>query len=298
MSGSQGAGRWQHRPSCRPSENMKSWRERKVFSAPVLLAVGALVAAISIAGGSLYAHRTEMQFNLLAELAGVLFEVAVVVLIVDWLVERRDRQRWRHAYPMISDRLATAFVDAMRLLYVGSSKEAGYADDLSRYPAFHTRLSRNLEVLRSTIEGFAVAIESSAHYAVRDMELKLRWLHDRLERPVARPEREFGVALEVAEEFDRFCTETWPSDYGPLKASVLAVVHRVAPQVLEPQVKLQRSIVLNLRYRLQNDILDSEFRTERPVGAFFDHRQETSMHYFIIDLILLPHHVELRNHDA
>lgn len=270
---------------------MKNWREHKWFSAPVLLAVGALLGAVSIAGWSLYAHLGDMQFNLLAELAGVLFEVAIVVLLVDWLVERRERQRWRHAYPMISDRLATAFVDAMRLLYVATVKNAGYADDASRYPAFHARLSRNLDHLRSTLEGFAVALESSAHYEVRDLELKLRWLHDRLERPVTGLEREFGVALEVAEEFDRFCTGTWRDDYGQLKASVLAVVHRVAPQVLQPQVRLERHIVLGLRYRLQDEVLDSEFKAKRPVGAFLDYRQETSMHYFIIDLVLLPHHV-------
>ena len=269
---------------------MKSWRERKLFSAPVVLAVCALLAACSIVAWSLYAHRGDMQFNLLAEAAGVLFEVSLVILVVDWLVQRRERQRWRHAYPMISDRLATAFVDTMRLLYVATVRTAGYAADLERYPAFYGRLTKNLDHARSTLEGFAIALDSSAHYAARDIELKLRWLHSQLERPSATMEREFRIALECAEEFDQFCAETWRRDYEQLRSSVLAVIRKVAPEVTESMASLERAVALNLRYRLQDSVLDEVFVSSRPLGAFHDHRQETSMHYFVIDWILLRLH--------
>ena len=180
----------------------------------------------------------------------------------------------------------------MRLLYVASTREAGYVDDLRRYPEFHKRLSSNLDHLRGTIEGFVIALDSPSHYLVRDLELRMRWLRDHLAKPKVDCHLEFRVAYELGRDFDRFCDETWRGEYKSIKDAVRSVVASKCPQVLDGAKTLDRPQALRLRYKLQDDVLDSQFGAARPYGAFYDYRQETSIYYFLIDLLLLPHHVE------
>lgn len=86
-----------------------------------------------------------------------------VVFVVDWVISRRERSKWKYAYPIVSERIATAYTDIMRLLYVASTRDGGYVDGLGRYPGFHERLCGNLDHLRSTIEGFVIALDSPSH---------------------------------------------------------------------------------------------------------------------------------------
>jgi len=260
------------------------------------LGIVALLGAISIGGWAYSKYPDAMGSNLLAEVSGVFLEIALVVFVVDWVVSRRDKNRWKEAYPQISERIATAYTDIMRLLYVASIRDGGYADDLGRYPEFYDRLCSNLDLLRSTIEGFLLALDSRSHYSVRDLELRMRWLKDRLSRSKSEYQREFVVALELGIEFEQFCERTWEKDYKRIKAAVEAVINQKGPKAFDYSDTLDRTIVRDLRYELQQDVLDTYFKKQGPYGVLYDYKQETSMYYFVIDLLLLRHHARAGEH--
>jgi hypothetical protein len=270
---------------------VQRFQDNPRVTAPLVLGVSALVAAIAVGGWAYFRDPQAMQSNLLAEGAGLLLEIAVAVILVDWVISRRDKSRWKHAYPIVSDRLATAYTDVMRLLYVASTKSAGAASDVTRYREFYDRLCSNLDHLRSTIEGFVLAFDSPSHYTLRALELKMRWLKDHLASPNTDCSLQFEVALEIAKDFDAFCKRTWAGQYEKVKNTVLTVARQRYPDVLSYSKPLSRLTARNCRLELQDAVLHAQFGTQRPHGVLYDYRQETSMYYFVIDLLLLPHHV-------
>ncbi|MFT7837763.1 hypothetical protein Q5530_16635 [Saccharothrix sp. BKS2] len=124
----------------------------------------------------------DMTPNLLAELAGVSFEVAVVALIVERVMSRRQRREWDFAYRALAERSSEAFVDIMRLIFSRSSKAALNAN-LSRYSSFVHLAEQHLGDLRSHIEGSATALDSGTHQQYRRVERRLAWCLGRLRVP-------------------------------------------------------------------------------------------------------------------
>jgi len=115
-----------------------------------------------------------MTPNLLAELAGVSFEVAVVALIVERVMSRRQRREWDFAYRALAERSSEAFVDVMRLIFSRSSEAAPDAN-MSRYSSFVHLAEQHLGDLRSHIEGSAAALDSNTHQQYRRVERRLAW---------------------------------------------------------------------------------------------------------------------------
>src|SRR6266566_2996579 len=73
----------------------------------------------------------------------------------------------------------------MRLLYVRSGP-ATYGANSNRYAEFVELASLHLSSLRSTIEGFATALEPEVHPDCRLLEQRLSWLANRFHRQPTR----------------------------------------------------------------------------------------------------------------
>ncbi|GAB2815492.1 hypothetical protein GCM10027176_20200 [Actinoallomurus bryophytorum] len=136
-------------------------------SVAFLLATGWSIIGLVIYGG-------EMVPNLIAELAGVSLEVAIVALIVERLMARHQRWQWDFAYRALAKRASEVFVDVVRLVFVHSSNEALHAN-LPRYGYFVQLAQQHLDELRSHIEGSATALDSSTHEEYRRMERRFSW---------------------------------------------------------------------------------------------------------------------------
>jgi uncharacterized protein YjeT (DUF2065 family) len=150
----------------------------KVLPSLVALGIAAFILTVVLVGITILFYpeqAKEMTPHLLAEAAGIFFELSLVLLIVDRLAARQRRQDWAFAHRAVSERMAAAMVDVMRLLNVKASN--------STYAANEDRISEFVEIGRSHINDLGNNITALASFAEPDqykesrvIELKLSWL--------------------------------------------------------------------------------------------------------------------------
>jgi len=255
---------------------LRLWDIATVAGSVALLAglVSAVVGIIVYEG---------MGGNLLAELAGVLVEVALIFLVLDWIVKRKGRQDWRFAYEVISQRMATAFVDLMRLQYVASSGVARAANG-ARYPEFVDMAVQHLEDLRSHIEGFSVAFDAPSHQRCRQLEQKLLWMFSRLKRgPNLSSRDDLGVMQRIAYALHEFFMAQGESEYK-------GQVKYVEDVIREQQQGLNSGdldSVFKFRLRVQSRLLEGDRGAGRIPSIVDDMDQLFAVRYFVLDYKLL-----------
>ncbi len=90
----------------------------------VVSGLAAFLLGFSAIAFSLLLFPEQMMPNLLSEAAGVLLEISLVILIVDRLGTRQRRRDWAFAHRAVSQRMAAAMVDVVRLLSVKANDSA------------------------------------------------------------------------------------------------------------------------------------------------------------------------------
>ncbi|KYK49183.1 hypothetical protein A1D31_25655 [Bradyrhizobium liaoningense] len=139
-----------------------------------LLVVFALVAV----GGIWEAWRLENNAfwsSALLNAANIFIDCIIVTLVVERVISSNERRKWRFSQKLISQALASLYLDVMRLLYVSRLPE----DHIDR-PGEREFLSiaeLHIAAVRSYVEGFSPYLSEDVHREVRRIEAVLCFLH-------------------------------------------------------------------------------------------------------------------------
>ena len=254
---------------------------RKPVDYPVLVGAAAGLAVLLISSSSLYVDFEETKWNFVAELAGVLLEVALVVLFLDVILERRERARWAPAYRELVQGLATYFVDVMRVLLVRAGTTAVYSRDRERVPEFLRRATGHRDSSQSQLESCAGAMDPSDYVELRQIESKVSWVFGRLQEGRERPvSRDFGVMKEAAETLAGFARRRCGTT--EVEEQVRKTIDRYLQGQAPPGPGID-SIIL-ARHGIQDEL----WRDVIPKGCGLpyvldDSSQRASLPYFLLD---------------
>lgn len=259
----------------------------------ILLVAGgiSLVLAVVPAIVGLQQFGRDMLGNLLAEVSGVLLEVALVLLVLDWLTKRNQRREWHFAYSTISKRFAVVFVDIMRLLFMlYRQKEL----KVERFNNFLDVGFEHLGNLRSHIEGFAVAFEPSTHQQCRQIEQQFSWMLGRIKRGEQR-RSDFFMMKKLADSLDAFLQSSDDLEYAETKHTIEKALSEYNNDFRHNSASLDVDTVLSIRLRVQDDLLSTTSSQQQQIlGILDDSEMKYSVSYFVIDFLILsrlPHHL-------
>ncbi len=231
----------------------------------------------------------EMLPNLVAEMAGVALEVAVIILVVERVATFQRRRDARFAYDALSDRAAMTFVDVMRLLWVCTSAAAMRSNG-PRYEEFHQIAELHLSEFRSNIEGFAGSLDAGSHESLRRIDRRLSWAVARLG---GRPRSGGGLTElrgtmeETAEMIGTLLEHAGGPDFREARRGALAAVDATEEAVGEDPGDADDRL---FRWRLaaQTEYLRTSGRTRpAPRGILYDPDNRLAFGYFSIDRAIL-----------
>jgi hypothetical protein len=105
--------------------------------------------------------------------AGILFEIFLIIIVVDQVSEYRERRKWKSLHANMGQTLQRAFVDLVRVNYIFMHPQTRDAVRLAEFIDF-ARFS--LSDLRSQIESFTSSLEAQKQSHVRSIEKRLNYL--------------------------------------------------------------------------------------------------------------------------
>lgn len=241
----------------------------------------ALAAACATIGILVYGAPAFMP-NLLAELAGMPLDFMIAILVVERVLNRRQRHEWDFALRELARRSSEAFVDVMRLVFVGSSPEALQAN-IDRYKTFTTIAARHIDDLRSHLESSAAVLGPHTYEAARRIERRLAWALDQLTGIPS----EAGLRTDIVKMmkptssyvFDLLRNGDWyTAEIASARRAVSATGHAHPDPRLAGRMQAQVHLLHDLR------------KTD-PAGPIFgiggDVDGILSVPYFVIDYLLL-----------
>jgi hypothetical protein len=249
----------------------------------IVASVAGLGLGLAAAGLGLWFDRN-MGSNLLAELFGVLLEIFLVVVAIDWLLKRKRRKDWDFAGAEISKRLAVVFIDLMRLLNTSSDSSA-QSPDSRRWSQFIDMAEHHHLDLKSNIEAFAVAFDPPLHQACRRVEAKLGWMLGRVRRGdhVYSGVDNLETMKEIGDDLDTFLRSVRGEEYQGSRSSVAKIVEKRA--IVDPA---RQGSVTSTRYGAQTEILkDTALNPEGIRSVIDDGNLTLAIPYFILDHLLL-----------
>ena len=257
----------------------------------VLLVAGGLSIVFSLISalvGLNYVDNDGMVGNLLAEMSGVFLEVAIVLLIIDWLIKRNRRKEWDFAYITISKRCAMVFVDIMRLLYVLHADKVS-STNIQRFESFLDVAFQHLYDLRSHIEGFAVAFEPQTHQKCRQIEQRLSWMLGRIKRGDEKYSglRDFPTMKKLAYSVDSFLQTSSDSAYSDTIQVGQNVVIKYTKNLAKGVDHQNIDTIMSVRLQAQNDLIKSMNCDDRKDSIIDDYDMVLALPYFVIDFLIL-----------
>lgn len=148
-------------------------------SRAMLWSVPVVLTAVWVVVGLVFYGAAAMMPNLIAGLASAPLDFIVATVVVDRVLSSRQRREWDFASRELSKRASEAFVDIMRLIYVGETAEA-LRYNIARYAEFVSLAERHLGDLRSHVESSATVFGPHTYERCRRVERRLSWCLDRL----------------------------------------------------------------------------------------------------------------------
>jgi hypothetical protein len=262
-----------------------------MLSARVLIVAGCVAAAGAVLFGAagIVIFGGEMLPNLFAEFAGVLLEVAIVILVIERLATRQRRRDARFAYDAVADRAAITFVDVMRLIWVRASA-AAMSFNGERYDEFRQIADLHLAEFRSNIVGFAGSLDAASHESLRKIDRRLTWAIARLGAAHLSPAeiRDLQeLAAETAEFIGAFLTRNGGAAFLLAEQSALLAFENTPPEPgRDSQSSVDRSF--HRRLRAQTEYLRRWGRSRPlPRGILYDPDNVLAFGYFVIDRAIL-----------
>lgn len=263
---------------------------KRILSAQTLILAGAIAAALAASTAilSVVVFGRDMLPNLVAELSGVLLEIAVIVLIVERISAYQRRRDARFAYDALSKRAAMIFVDIMRLLWVRASAAQMRASG-HRHDEFREVAELHLMEYRSNIEGFATSLDPPSHELLRQADRRLSWVIRLLQE---KPLEAYGyleqaeLMTETAETIARFLAVGGGPEYAAAQAKASEAL-RSAEAEVEPGDALADDF-FHKRWRAQTAYLRSFPQSEpAPPNVLSDVDNRLAFGYFTIDRAIL-----------
>jgi hypothetical protein len=247
-----------------------------------LLGLAALGTSLGLLAVGIVIYGHEMAPHVLATIAGVFAEVALVVLVLDRLARAQAKQSWSFVRGVVGRRMAASMVDVIRLCGIRWSPDA-YAANHERHDEFVRLAELHLADLRSNVQGLAIAAEPGDYRDARKIELRLAWLVRYLREPshrVGRPGSEYFVASDTARLIQRFLDGE--QEFG----STLALADKIVAKTWGDQ-PADRERFWRARMAAQNALLRLTQERGSTPGIVLDIDGDLAMKYFALDCKLL-----------
>jgi hypothetical protein len=166
----------------RVRSRLRAWA-RKLTGHVSLRATGvaALAGAVAVGGAGFAVFGGEMGPHLVAALAGMLGEAALVVLVLDRMSRSQELRDWKFADDIVNHAVAACIVDVMRFCGIWWSPECCRAN-ISRYEEFLGVLQLHVAGLRSNLESLVLRAELQSYQDARVIERRFGWLSNVLSR--------------------------------------------------------------------------------------------------------------------
>jgi hypothetical protein len=256
---------------------------RAPFKLTTELGLAVLTCSLVLLGVGVAVYGKEMGPHVIATVAGILGEAALVVLVLDRIARAQEKRDWRFVRQTIGQRMAACVVDVVRLCGVKWSPRA-YAANIDRYREFVGIADLHLADLRSNVEGLALGAEPRDYDTARWVELRLAWLVQQARQLPGQPTPptyDLTVLSETATAISAFLER----DPG-FASNMASASEGVAKMRLEAPLDVDR--FWSARMTAQSQLLTSpmqEHMTAR--GIWFDISGELAVRYFALDAALL-----------
>ena len=251
----------------------------------ILIGLGALVLAATVGVVGWLLYDDGMTVNILSGVFELLLGIAVAVFIVERVTRMQARRDWKVAYSAVNGLLA-AFVDVMRLLFSRLDQRT-YEANRGRHSEFVSIADLHISALRSSIEGFATALEPRSHQLTRGVELRLSWLMGKLRSAPGRPQQvedQLRRTREIADDIAELLRRQGEGRYEV----AIAVSRRIAEELCG--YRAPRSFTEAVGWRLQGQSrLLEELGDSAPSGGYIidDINNDLAIAYFALDRELL-----------
>jgi len=251
--------------------------------------LAAFLLGLSAIAFSLLLFPEQMMPNLLSEAAGVLLEISLVILIVDRLGTRQRRRDWAFAHRAVSQRMAAAMVDVVRLLSV-KANDSAYAANKDRISEFVEMGRLHLDDLGNNITALASFAEPDQYEKARIIELNLSWLLRMLSRSLSLATRTGAREMSAAQRSTGLIM-----DFFRLDQTGIQTIDEIQTLLARetggdgPEPMLHEGDTAGLfqqRMRLQT-LIGQTYQHDLNPGIIMDAQNELAVHYFTIDWWLL-----------
>ena len=155
----------------------------------------ALAAAVVIMGLGVVVYPHDMGPHVVATLAGILGEAALVVLVLDRITRAQERRDWAVARRTVAELMAASAVDLMRLCGVRWSQQA-HRSNIQRYGEFVGIADVHVAAFRSNLQALVHGVKPDEYHEARRIEMRIAWLLEQLRARPETPSRP-AYALEV-----------------------------------------------------------------------------------------------------
>jgi hypothetical protein len=253
----------------------------------------ALAATLIILGFGLYG--AEMGPHTIATAAGILGEVALVVLVLDRVANAQRKREWNFIQTLIGHGIAACMVDIVRLCGVRWSPRA-YSANIDRYGEFVQIARLDVVNLRSNLEGLALIAEPMSYGQARRIERRLAWLADYLGSipgEPARPGVEFQRVVETIMLIGEFFLDTTEVEFSANSSTANSIIVSLGP-IRSPEATIEAADeFMAVRHKAQTEILRR--RSAGEIGIWYDIDQQLAPAYLAIDhalFVRISHAIE------
>ncbi|MCX5535192.1 hypothetical protein OG785_32145 [Streptomyces sp. NBC_00006] len=241
----------------------------------------------------------DMPGNLASAGIGILLDVALISLVVERITTAQRRREWAFAYQVLSECMASTFVDVMRLLYVRNASNA-FATNIGRYATFLRIAAFHAALLRSSIESFSSILTPSAHRLIRRTEQHLLWIIDQLQdcpESVALDKKYFAVLEEAADRIIEFIDTEGADSFHHDREIVRTAMASAAEYGYDPSNVEDLNALDRCRLRIQDAILrecrNAGTSNARTIADDYDNQH--AIKYFLLDSKLISRAHQLRS---
>lgn len=255
-----------------------------------------LFASLSVGGiwGAWELRYNGFWSSTLLNLANIFIDCIIVTLVVERVISSNERRKWSFSQKLISQAIASLYLDTMRLLYA-SRLPKDHIDKLGERE-FLSIAEFHITTVRSYIEGFSPYLSEEVHQEARRIEAALCFLHRHFKDLAISTREGFRLDADVAfEQLRKTCFDTAKFARRFDRLETKRAAEGVSRALTSSQGAAYLSKPANgidnffsMRWPLQSEVLDAYRDTPKqesilPSGIRYDIEGELALRYLLLD---------------